>query len=43
MINEICTYFLGCNIPTILLIQSVRCACVISTYIMYALPTILLM
>ena len=43
MINEICTYFLSCNIPTILLIQSVRCACVISTYIMYALPTILLM
>ena len=39
MINEICTYFLSCNIPTILLIQSVRCACVISTYIMYALPT----
>ena len=43
MINEICTYFLNCNIPTILLIQSVRCACVISTYIMYALPTVLLM
>ena len=28
MINKICTYFLSCNIPTILLIQSVRCACV---------------
>ena len=43
MINKICTYFLSCNIPTILLIQSVRCACVYPPYIMYALPTILLM
>ena len=28
MINKMCTHFLSYNIPTTLLIQSVRCACV---------------